>query len=144
MNALHRPRILLVDDEQEALQLFGRMLSSAERGYRVLRAKNGQGALDMLRDRQPDVVLLDLVMPGLDGFQVLQEKSRDPAIRDIPVVVISSRDPAGEPIVCDMLTVTRAGGLPMRDLLACIGALSEILTPSVRSAGQARSETPAA
>jgi CheY-like chemotaxis protein len=132
--------VLLVDDEQEALQLFGRILSSADQGYRVLRAKNGQAALSLMRDRQPDVMLLDLIMPGIDGFQVLQEKSRDPAIRDIPVVVISSRDPAGEPIVSDMLTVTRAGGLSMRDLLACIEALSEILAPSVRPAGQAHSE----
>jgi len=75
-------------------------------------------------------VLLDLIMPGMDGFQVLQEKSQDPAIRDIPVVVVSSRDPSGEPIVSDVLTVTRSGGLSVRDLLACIQAVSEALSPS--------------
>jgi CheY-like chemotaxis protein/anti-sigma regulatory factor (Ser/Thr protein kinase) len=122
--------VLLVDDEPEALQLFTRVLSSAGRAYDVLQAKNGRRALSLLRERRPDVVLLDLIMPGMDGFQVLQEKSQDPAIRDIPVVVVSSRDPSGEPIVSDVLTVTRSGGLSVRDLLACIQALSEALSPS--------------
>ena len=122
--------VLLVDDEPEALQLFTRVLSSAGRAYDVLQAKNGRRALSLLRERRPDVVLLDLIMPGMHGFQVLQEKSQDPAIRDIPVVVVSSRDPSGEPIVSDVLTVTRSGGLSVRDLLACIQAVSEALSPS--------------
>jgi signal transduction histidine kinase/CheY-like chemotaxis protein len=121
--------VLLVDDEPEALQLFTRVLSSAGRAYDVLQAKNGRRALSLLRERRPDVVLLDLIMPGMDGFQVLQEKSQDSAIRDIPVVVVSSRDPSGEPIVSDVLTVTRSGGLSVRDLLACIQAVSEALSP---------------
>jgi CheY-like chemotaxis protein len=73
------------------------------------------------------VVLLDLIMPGMDGFQVLQEKGQDPAIRAIPVIVLSSRDPGGEPIVSDALNVTRGSGLSVRDLLASIRAISEIL-----------------
>jgi len=128
--------VLLVDDQLEALQLFARMLSSAGRSYRVLRAENGQRALSLLRQRRPDVMLLDLIMPGMDGFQVLQEKSQDPTIREIPVVVISARDPTGEPIVSDTLTVTRSGGLSVRDLLACIQAVSEILSPSGRLGNQ--------
>ena len=48
-------------------------------------------------------MLLDLIMPGMDGFQVLQQKSRDPSIRDIPVIIVSSRDPSNEPIVSDSL-----------------------------------------
>ena len=121
--------VLLVDDNPEVLQLFSRMLSSAERSYRVLQAKSGQRALSLLHERRPDVMLLDLIMPEVDGFQVLRAKSQDPSIQEIPVVVISSRDPSGEPIASDTLTVTRSGGLPVRDLLACIQAVSEILTP---------------
>jgi CheY-like chemotaxis protein len=121
--------VLLVDDQPEALQLFGRMLALAERGYRVLQATNGQRALALLRERQPDVVLLDLIMPGMDGFQVLRAKAQDPAIRDIPVIVISSRDPSGEPIVSDTLVVTRSGGLSARALLTCIQAVSGALAP---------------
>jgi len=122
--------VLLVDDEPDVLQLFARMLSSAERSYRVLRAESGPRALSLLRQRRPDVMLLDLIMPGMDGFQVLQEKSRDPSTRDIPVIVVSARDPSGEPIVSEKLTVTRGGGLSVRHLLTCIQAISEILSPS--------------
>jgi CheY-like chemotaxis protein len=122
--------VLLVDDEPEALQLFARMLASDPSGYRVLRAKSGQRALDLLRERHPDLLLLDLIMPGMDGFQVLHAKSREPSIQDVPVVVISSRDPTGEPIVSNTLTVIRGNGLSTPDLLACIQAVSEVLTPS--------------
>jgi signal transduction histidine kinase/CheY-like chemotaxis protein len=129
--------VLLVDDSREVLQLFARMLSSTERGYRVLRATDGQQALDLLRKRQPDVMLLDLIMPGMDGLEVLEEKSQDPAISDIPVVVISSRDPTGEAIVSDRLTIARSGGLSVRRLLACVQAVSEVLSPSLRLGDQA-------
>jgi signal transduction histidine kinase/CheY-like chemotaxis protein len=133
--------VLLVDDHPEVLQLFVRMLSSAEREYDVIQAKSGQRALSLLRQRRPDVVLLDLLMPRMDGFQVLQEKAQDPSIRDIPVVVISSRDPTGAPIVSDTLTVTQGGGLSARDLMACIYALSKILSPSTQLGGQGQPET---
>ncbi len=135
--------VLLVDDEPEALQLFARMLSSARRGYRVLRAPSGRRALDLLRERQPDVMILDLVMPGMNGFDVLREKSRDPVLRQIPVVVISARDPTGEPIVSNTLTITRSGGLSVRDLVTCIQAVSEVLSPSTRSDGRGQPERPA-
>ena len=122
--------VLLVDDNLQALQLFARMLSSSQRNYRVLRATSGQQALGMLRERRPDVMMLDLVMADMDGFQVLSEKSRDPDIREIPVIVISAKDPLGEPIVSPALTVTRSGGLSVHDLLACIRAISEVLAPA--------------
>ncbi len=133
--------VLLVDDEPEVVRLFSRMIASAERPYRLLRANDGQRALDLLRTRRPDVMLLDLILPGMDGFQVLREKSQDPSIRDIPVIAISSRDPIGQPIVSDTLTVTRGGGLSMRDLVACIEAVSQALMPSARSGDRARAET---
>ena len=68
-------------------------------------------------------------MPEMDGFQVLAEKRRDPLIRDIPTVVISSRDPLGTPIVSEGLTVARSGGLSLRDLVACVQAVSAVLAP---------------
>jgi CheY-like chemotaxis protein len=89
----------------------------------------GQRALDLMRERQPDAVFLDLIMPGMDGFQVLQEKNLDPAIRDIPVVVVSSRDPSGDLVASDSLTVTCRGGISMRDLAACVQVISENLSP---------------
>jgi CheY-like chemotaxis protein len=123
-------RVLLVDDEPEIQQLFSRVLSSTGRRYQVIRAMSGQRALELLRERQPDVMVLDLVMPQMDGFQVLREKAGDPAIRDIPVIVISSRDPTRGPVVSDALTVTQGGGLSISDLASCIQVVSDVLAPS--------------
>jgi CheY-like chemotaxis protein len=122
--------VLLVDDEEDELHLFARMLESDGHGYSILQVTNGRRALSMLRSRHPDVLLLDLVMPSMDGFQVLEEKRRDPEIRDIPVIVISSRDPAGDPIVSNTLTVWHSAGLSQHSLIACIQALGDILAPS--------------
>lgn len=144
----HVKNVLLVDDEREILRLFSRMLSTSAHRYSITWATSGQRALDLLRERQPDVILLDLVMPGIDGFQVLEEKSRDSAIREIPVVVVSSRDPKGEPIISDVLTVSRGGGLSAHDLLASVQAITQILSPAgvqpAQLGGPGQSETPGA
>jgi CheY-like chemotaxis protein len=135
--------VLVVDDQPEALQLFSRMLASAPHHYDVLQARSGQRALGLLRSQHPDAVLLDLVMPGMDGFQVLQAKQADAAIRDIPVLVVSSLDPTGEPIISEKLTVTRGGGLSARELLTCIRAISQSLAlPATSTADRGRPETP--
>jgi adenylate cyclase len=122
--------VMVVDDEPEVQRLFRRMLASAHRGYRVVRADNGRQGLDLLRRKRPDVVLLDLVMPEMDGFQFLAAKSADPTLQSVPVVVVSARDPAGQPILSPALAVTRAGGLSSTQLLDCITALSRILAPT--------------
>jgi signal transduction histidine kinase/CheY-like chemotaxis protein len=126
--------ILLVDDNAEVLRLFARMLSSAERGYQILRARTGQRAIGLLRERHPDVVILDLFMPGMSGAQVLEEKSRDPEIRDIPVIVISAQDPSGEPMVSEVMVLARGGGLSVQDLLSCITSLGAMLPTPVAPA----------
>jgi CheY-like chemotaxis protein len=121
--------VLLVDDNPEVIKLFGRILTSGEKKYRILRATSGPQALEMLRLRKPDVMILDLIMPEMSGFQVLEEKGRDPCIRDIPVLVITSRDPSNTPIVSDILNIWREGGFSIQDLLNSITALSESLIP---------------
>lgn len=122
--------VLLVDDEEDELQLFARMIEADEQGYALLQVTTGARALSMLRSRRPDVLLLDLIMPGMNGFQVLAEKAQDPAIATIPVIIISSRDPAGDPLIGNILTVTHGAGFTQRNLVACIQALGEILAPS--------------
>ncbi len=121
--------ILVVDDEADAQQLFHRMLASSRRQYRVLRAGNGKDALAVLRSQHVDAVLLDMVMPEMDGFQFLGELSRDPALRQTPVLAVTGRDPAGGAVVSSSLGVTRAEGLSAPQLLACIQAISAILSP---------------
>ncbi len=131
LDRLERPirTILVADDEPDALQLFRRMLASAGRGYRVLRASDGRQAWEMLRQEQPDVLLLDLVMPEMDGFQLLAAKNQTPELREIPVILTSARDPLGQPVASDALMVTRGGGLSAQQVLACIEALLGVLAP---------------
>lgn len=129
--------VLLVDDEEDELHLFARILAAGEQSYAVLQVTTGQRALSMLRSRKPDVMLLDLMMPGMNGFQVLEEKARDPAIAAIPVIIISSRDPVGDPLIGNTFTVTQVAGLSQRHLIACIHALGGILAPaSVKENGR--------
>lgn len=132
--------VLIVDDEPDAVRLFRRFLVSSERGYRVLRASDGEEGLRILREQHPDAMLLDLIMPGMDGFQLLAQKTQDPTLRDIPVVVTSARDPAGQLIVCNGLAITLGGGLSMKQLLRCIEVLTETLSEPAQSRGPARTE----
>ena len=123
--------VLVVDDEEDELQLFARMLTTHEPRYSILQVTSGQRALSMLRSRHPDVMLLDLMMPGMNGFQVLAEKANDPAIAAIPTIIVSSRDPVGDPLLGNTLTVTQSAGLSQRHLIACMQALGEIPVSSV-------------
>lgn len=119
--------ILIVDDEPDALQLFRRMLTSLARDYRILLARDGQEALTILQECRPQVILLDLVMPNMDGFQLLELRRQHPVLSEIPVVIISARDPAGQPIVSSMVAATLGGGLSLSQLLAGIEAFSKVL-----------------
>ena len=134
-------QILLVDDDPEVLQLWARVLASSQRDYSLLQAKSGRRALTLLRRHRPDIVLLDLVMPGMDGFRFLEEMRMDPEIADTPVMIVSSHDPAGQPIVSNSLTVARNMGLSGQELLACVGALTEILSPDDQPVRPAPVET---
>ncbi|MCL4300158.1 MAG: response regulator [Anaerolineae bacterium] len=119
--------ILIVDDEPDALQLFRRMLTSLARDYRILLARDGQEALAILQECRPHVILLDLVMPNMDGFQLLRLRPQHPVLSEIPVVIISARDPAGQPIMSSMVAATLGGGLSLSQLLASIEAFSKVL-----------------
>ncbi|MCS7220018.1 MAG: ATP-binding protein [Anaerolineae bacterium] len=125
--------VLIVEDDQEMARLIARQLQSAREGYYILRATNGAQALKMMRERQPDAVFLDLGLPDQDGYEVLREKDADPAIRPIPVVIISARDPLGQPVVTSRLRVELAGGLSVRDVILCTAAISQTLSPFKRS-----------
>jgi CheY-like chemotaxis protein len=121
--------LLLVDDEPDALRLFRRMLASCGRSYRTLLASDGQEALTILERERPDAILLDLVMPNLDGFDLLARLNQDASLRDIPAVIMSARDVMGQPIVSHAFAATQSSGLSVPQLLACIGQVSEILSP---------------
>ena len=79
--------ILLVEDLEEHRYLFATVLRLA--GYRVLEAPDGERALALVRDRHPDLMVLDMGLPVLDGWQVLQLLKANPATRGMPVVVVT-------------------------------------------------------
>ncbi|MBC7235737.1 MAG: hybrid sensor histidine kinase/response regulator [Chloroflexi bacterium] len=127
--------VLLVEDDLDAMQLFARILHGAGRGYHVVRALNGQRALALMRERRPDVVLLDLLMPEMDGYAVLREKAVDPEICNIPVIAVSAQDPSQDPSGSEALVISREGGLGQRELVQCILGFSQILAgPQDRAA----------
>lgn len=122
--------ILIVDDEPDARQLYTRMLRSSTRRYRLLTANNGRRALTLLRERRPDVMLLDLFMPGMDGYSVLREKEQEPAISRIPVVIISAHDPVGSALVANRLLLVRSGGMTTRDVVRCLRMWADAAGPA--------------
>jgi len=81
------PVILVVDDQSEALYTTSKILEKS--GYRVLGAHSGKEALELIRAEQPDLVLLDIVMPGLDGLEVCRRIKNDPELTNIFVVLLS-------------------------------------------------------
>lgn len=92
VDRLQRPvgRVLIVDDDPEVVRLFGRMLRARISPEECLEAYNGEEALHLLRLHKPDLVLLDLIMPEVDGRSVLAQMAADPALADIPVILISA------------------------------------------------------
>ncbi len=81
-------RILVVDDEPEIAELMRYHLARA--GHDVVTAGNGWDALAAIRDARPDLLLLDLMLPDLDGFGVCEILRRDPATATLPIVIVSA------------------------------------------------------
>ncbi len=79
--------ILIVDDEPDMLDVTAMLLESC--GYRVLTARNGAVALDILRRVRPCVILLDVMMPVMDGYQFRAAQLREPGLADVPVVIFT-------------------------------------------------------
>ena len=82
-------RVLVIDDEAP-IRLLCRVNLEAE-GLDVLEAADGTTGLDLARDEQPDVVLLDVMMPGLDGWRVAEELLEDDRTRGIPIIFLTAR-----------------------------------------------------
>lgn len=118
------------------------MLITAGKDYQVFRAMNGKQGLEILRKEPIDVILLDMIMPEMSGAQFLEEKSKDPEISELPVIMISARDPQGHPIASHAIAVTRSAGLSIPNVMACIEGFIAILTPAGLPGDPALPEAP--
>ncbi len=84
-----KQKILIVEDEESLLKLESILLTS--KGYEVRGVSNGQEALDAVAEEKPDLVLLDIMLPEIDGFEVCQRIKDDPETRDIPVIMLTAK-----------------------------------------------------
>jgi twitching motility two-component system response regulator PilH len=83
-------KILLVDDSKTELHHLSDILG--KRGYKVRTAENGEEALRRLNEDTPDLILMDVVMPGQNGFQLTRTITRDPRWADVPVIMCTSKN----------------------------------------------------
>lgn len=86
--------VLIVEDDEAISDLFS--LTLEQEGYDVCVASDGQTGLDMVKSRTPVAVLLDLMLPGVDGLTIIKRLQESPATRDIPVAVVSAYADAGD------------------------------------------------
>jgi CheY-like chemotaxis protein len=87
-------RMLVVDDSPTIRAVLGKMLS--QDGYVVQKAVDGESAIDIAKTEQPELIFLDIVLPGINGFAVLRALRHDPLTRHIPIVMISGNQQATE------------------------------------------------
>lgn len=84
-----KKRLVYVEDEPEMIDLVRLIL--ARRGYEIIGANGGREGLDLIRQEKPDMVLLDLMMPDMDGWDVYQQMKADESTQHIPVVIITAK-----------------------------------------------------
>lgn len=100
-------RILIVDDDPQAVEILTRMLE--REGYECISAASGPAALQLLRTQGVDVILLDVMMPEMDGLQVCERLRQDSELRQIPVILLTAKD--------DMQTRSRGMALGVSEYL---------------------------
>jgi two-component system alkaline phosphatase synthesis response regulator PhoP len=89
-------KILLVENEEIMVDLLQRKLT--QEGYKVWVARGGKEGLKVMREVKPDLILLDIIIPEMGGFEVMEEMGKDKELKEIPVIVISN---SGQPVELD-------------------------------------------
>ncbi|MDX1398676.1 MAG: response regulator, partial [Oceanospirillum sp.] len=93
-NNMERPRILIVDDSPLNISVLVGLLKS---DYKTLVAKDGEQAFNrVFSEQQPDLILLDIMMPGIDGYEVCRQLKQDPRSRHIPIIFVSAMSEVGD------------------------------------------------
>jgi DNA-binding response OmpR family regulator len=82
-------KILIVDDDVDTLRMVGLMLQ--RQGYQIVAANNGNQALIMAQNEQPDLILLDIMMPDMDGYEVTRRLREDPHISGVPIIMFTAK-----------------------------------------------------
>jgi CheY-like chemotaxis protein len=117
-----KAKILCIEDDPDMIDYIRLILGKA--GYSVIGADGGVEGLEAMRQEQPDLILLDLMMPGMDGAEVLQRKAEDDTIRHIPVIALTALNTPFDQIMwlarTDLQDFIVKSKLPRRELIARI------------------------
>lgn len=81
--------VLIIEDEGDAAELFAEMMRVS--GFRVRKVSNSAPAIDLISTEKPDLIILDIMMPGISGLDILHHMHHDPRLTNIPVVVVSAK-----------------------------------------------------
>ena len=118
------PTVMIVDDSLTVRRVTSRLLE--REGYEVLIAKNGLDAIELLREITPDVLLIDLEMPKMDGFELIRNIRNHPETADVPIIIISSRTADKHRAMADKLGVNIFLGKPYQEE-ALLGHISKFV-----------------
>ena len=119
--------VVVADDDPEMVSLLVRMVRARNRRCQIWTAPSGAECLQLLRDKQPDVLILDLLMPEISGYDVLERMQSDEGLRDIPVLVITARAEQEETVIANTLALSRPGGLSVGEVMRCLRASLDAL-----------------
>ena len=123
-----KAKILCIEDDQDMIDYLKLILGKA--GYEVIGALGGSEGLEAARREQPDLILLDLMMPVVGGADVLLHKKTDPTIHDIPVIALTALDSPFDEIMwrhrTDLRDFIVKSRLPRRELIARIERVLEL------------------
>jgi len=132
INRLGRPvrRVLIADDDPEVVRLFRRMLRTRIPVRGCLEAYNGEEALRLMQVEKPDLVLLDLIMPEVDGRSVLEQMAADPDLADIPVIIVSAKGQDHLSVqLPGPIQVSRPEGFQLGEIVRALEAIFNALAP---------------
>jgi CheY-like chemotaxis protein len=124
LRRLHRRlgRILVTEDDPDMSRLLVRWVRAYARGGEVVAACDGEECWRMIQERAPDLLLLDLLMPHLNGYEVLERIRSDERLRDLPTIVITARGDQEEHVTVSLLQIDHAPGLPVGVAMRCLKA----------------------
>jgi signal transduction histidine kinase/DNA-binding response OmpR family regulator len=123
--------VLIIDDERGFCQLVEQILSATGRDFDVRHAYDGEEGMLALYARRPDLVLLDLIMPRVDGLQVLKEMRQDPELVDVPVILLTATSYVEDALtqLGGQMIIHRSSGLHSAEVLRCLRAVIGVLEP---------------
>ena len=117
--------IMIIDDNRDIVRLFSQTLRSLDREYDVRAAFAGPEGIKLMREQPPDLLMLDVLMPEMDGFAVIAAMQADAALRDVPIILVSAKG-ASESITPDIrgeITLRRESGYSPIELVTLVQAL---------------------